>query len=204
MIAPQSVLRPPSSVVRPPSSGPLPPIVGFCGQAGAGKTTAALELVTTYDYHRISFADPIRRMLLAMGLTPADLSVNKEVPHHLLAGKTPRAAMQTLGTEWGRDRIDADLWLRLARHNAVRILDLGHLVVFDDVRFDNEARLIRALGGQVIRIIRRSQPPAAAGHASEAGIDPDLVSATLFAEDFLQLQHVIHVHFNGLAGAGPL
>ena len=33
----------------------------------------------------------------------------KEAPTPLFEGRTPRHAMQTLGTEWGRDRIGRDL-----------------------------------------------------------------------------------------------
>lgn len=175
----------------------LPPILGFCGRAGAGKSSAALQLVADFpQVHRLSFADPLRQMLLALGLSPADLSAGKETPHPLLGGKTPRMAMQTLGTEWGRGLIDPGLWLNAAKARAHRVLDDGGVPVFDDVRFDNEARMIRHLGGLVIGVVRPGQPQLAPAHASEAGISPDLVDYTIRATDIPGLRLELHRMLN--------
>ena len=56
-------------------------------------------------------------------------------------GVTPRHMMQTLGTEWGRHMIDGDIWVKaFARLNA------GMCVIVPDVRFENEAALVREHG----------------------------------------------------------
>ena len=48
-------------------------------------------------------------MLYQLGLGEAHIEgALKEVPCELLGGKTPRYAMQTLGTEWGRDTDQQD------------------------------------------------------------------------------------------------
>lgn len=62
---------------------------------------------------------------------------------------TPRLAMQTLGTEWGRRLFDG-VWV------AATLRDIGadERVVLCDVRFPNEAQGIRARGGRVIRLLR--------------------------------------------------
>lgn len=158
-------------------------LIGFCGPAGAGKTTAALALVATLpDCCRLSFADPIRAMLYSLGLGPEDLQTYKEKPHPLLGGKTPRFAMQTLGTEWARQTICDDLWLRVARQRALTALQDQATVVFDDVRFDNEAQMIRRLGGIIIKVTRPDLPQSSA-HASEAGLTPALINTTIEAID---------------------
>jgi hypothetical protein len=56
--------------------------------------------------------------------------------------------MVTLGTEWGRDNIHADLWARLW---SARIATLGREanIVTDDVRFPNEVRALRHHGGEL-------------------------------------------------------
>jgi hypothetical protein len=181
----------------------FPRLIGFCGLAGHGKTTAARHLVSLSGLYavRLSFADPIRQMLLAMGLSADDMSDPrlKETPHLLLGGKTPRQAMQSLGTDWGRRMVADDLWLNLARHRATSAMLTGNLPVFDDVRFDNEAAMIRALGGHVIRIYRPGQPLIAPVHASEAGIAPALINATLSAHDYRQLITAVDTHLNELA-----
>ena len=135
-------------------------------------------------------------MLMALGLTAEDLTVNKSVPHALLGGRTPREAMQSLGTDWGRQLIDPELWLRAARHRAVLALDAGERVAFDDVRFDNEAEMIRRLGGVVIHVERPGMPCIAPAHASEAGISPALVDATIAAADMETLGTRLLAHFN--------
>lgn len=181
-----------------PPPATLPPLIGFCGPAGAGKTTAALIASGAWEQcHRISFADPIRRMLSCLGLSADDLQRDKELPHMLLGGKTPRHAMQTLGTDWARNMIDPEIWLRVARHQALQIMELGGVPVFDDVRFDNEAEMIRLLGGEVIKVVRPSFSPATpASHVSEAGVRPGLVSTTLLADNHTQLQTLLFSHFN--------
>ena len=64
----------------------------------------------------LPFAAPLKAMFAALGIAPAprdDPRVWRETPHPLLCGRTPRQALQTLGTEWGRDCIGDDVWVRL-------------------------------------------------------------------------------------------
>lgn len=176
-------------------------VLGFCGPAGAGKTTAACTIVGQYPgWIRVSFADPLRSMLAALGLTPEDMSIRKEEPCALLGGRTPRHAMQTLGTEWGRGKIDPGLWLRAAQHRALIHLAAGHAIVFDDVRFDNEAELIHALGGRVVGLSRsHDSSPVVSAHASEHGISPELVDSRIVATDVLQLRAKVFAFVNRFA-----
>ena len=105
-----------------------PRLIGFCGAAGAGKTHAATLLARDWGYSRVRFAGPLKAMLHALGLTEADTDgAAKDQPADLLGGRTPRHAMQTLGTEWGRALISPDcgcapgsappraIWIRACR-----------------------------------------------------------------------------------------
>jgi len=131
--------------------------IGFCGLAGAGKTTAALHLVQTMGATRMRFAEPLKRMLAALGCGAEDYDgAGKNVPSALLCGQTPRHAMQTLGTEWGRELIGWDLWVN-GWKAAVERLPHETLVVVDDVRFENEAAAIRARDGLLFEILRPGQ-----------------------------------------------
>jgi len=82
-------------------------------------------------------------------------------------GVSPRRLMQTLGTEWGRQLINPDLWLILAKQ---LLLNYGPGMVIADVRFENEAAWVREQGGRVIHIERPDNVTVEA-HASEAGIE---------------------------------
>lgn len=144
----------------------LAPIVGFCGLAYSGKTTAALHLTQAFAYRRLRVAEPLKAMLAALGLSKEEIDGSlKEQPSELLGGKTPRWAMQTLGTEWGRDLIAPDLWLNAWLRKVDAELASGHLVTCDDVRFVNEAEAIRARGGIIIKVT--SPRVKGTGHISE-------------------------------------
>lgn len=146
-------------------------IIGFCGLAGAGKSTAALHLVEAAGAQRVRFAGPLKDMMRALGLTDREVDGDlKERPCDLLGGKTPREAMQTIGTEWGRDMISPDLWVGAWSRRAAPLLAEGvSLIVADDVRFLNEAAAIWALGGKVCMVRRPGAGSAvSSGHPSEA------------------------------------
>ncbi|MDX2187788.1 MAG: hypothetical protein SFV32_12705 [Opitutaceae bacterium] len=166
-----------------------PQLIAFSGPMGVGKTTAAQYLVDNYGYTRMSFADPLREMLRVLGLTDEDFSQEgKRRPHPALSGKTPREALQTLGTEWGRNHIGPDIWCEAAIRRAYHAVQLGQCVVFDDCRFDNEAQAVLRMCGVVIELERPGVARAGVQHASEVGLPPESVSFHLFAPDLSTLR----------------
>ncbi len=167
-----------------------PPIVAFAAPAHAGKSTSS-HLLLDAGYQRVSFARSLKDMLLAIGLTEQDLNdpVLKEAPHPLLGGRTPRFAMQTLGTEWGRETIWDDIWVNLTRIRVEKLVAEGHGVVFDDARFDNEALPIRQWGGVIVEVTRKgcSYNPAI---KSEAGLSRHLIDVTVPNDGTVDELHV--------------
>lgn len=142
-------------------------VVAFTGLAGSGKSTAALHLVAQ-GWQRVRFAGPLKDMMRALGLTEREIEGDrKEQPCELLGGCTPRKAMQTIGTEWGRNIIATDLWIRAWRAALDRVPS-GVNVVVDDCRFPNEGEAVRAAGGGIIQVMRPGAGAGAAGHSSEA------------------------------------
>ena len=133
-------------------------IIGLAGPKYSGKTSAALALVEQ-GFIRVSFAEPLKLMieqlLKSAGLSAEAISIamteQKEQVIPCLS-KSPRELMQTLGTEWGRQLVDADLWLNLVRNRMAS--SANDYWVFDNVRFENEADFIRELGGLIIHIDR--------------------------------------------------
>ena len=88
-------------------------LIGITGPAQCGKDTVADYLIERLGYAKASFADPLKKMLEAgLGLNAAQLyGPDKEAiaPRY---GCSPRHIMQTLGTEWGRERVHPDIWVR--------------------------------------------------------------------------------------------
>lgn len=134
-------------------------IVGLTGLAGSGKDTLASFLVPPQA--RIAFAEPLKHFVgEVFGATHRQLYGPSEAREEPLLGftrpdgspLTVRFALQTLGTEWGRN-CDPEVW---AKAGILKAQSLGlSFIVITDVRFVNEAKLIRAVGGEVWRIRRR-------------------------------------------------
>jgi dephospho-CoA kinase len=152
-------------------------IIGLTGVARSGKDSVAAVIQGRLGWHRESFARPIREFVAGLlGLTLEELEIHKEKPMLSLSGVTPRQMMQTLGTEWGRS-IHPHLWIRALFHRLERngLLLGAQGVVITDCRFDNEARAIHNAGGEVWLVQRPGAGSAFSAHASERGVDLDLV-----------------------------
>jgi len=156
-----------------------PKLVGLLGRKGSGKDTAALALLSQ-GYQNVKFAgalkDMLRTLLTYQGLeshivermVEGDL---KEVPTPFLGEQEPRFAMQTLGTEWGRNLIAPDLWVGTAIRRAG-----DRDTVITDVRFPNEMAAVVAAGGVCFGITADWIKPVRGEHESEALID-DLIAS---------------------------
>lgn len=153
-------------------------IIGFTGKMGVGKSTAIseIDLVASCPVKLVKFAQPLYDIqefayerISSVLARPEDF-------------KKDRKLLQWLGTEWGRG-LREDLWVQIWTTRAL-YLSSKNVVVCDDVRFDNEAETIKALGGVVVHILgpSRGADIGIASHKSEAGISPSLVDYVLTNE----------------------
>lgn len=130
-------------------------LIGLTGYAGSGKSAVASALEKRFGFNRVRFATPLKNMLRALGLTYHELEGDgKQEPCDLLCGKTPRHAMLTLGTEWGRDLIGGDLWVRAWKKEIESYGDLNVKIVAEDVRYHNELAAVESLGGVIWQVSR--------------------------------------------------
>ena len=143
------------------------PLIGLAGRARVGKDTAAGIIAALTRGYTYSFATPVRAMLAPLGI---DLNLpywearkDEFIP---ALGVSPRRLMQTLGTEWGRDTINPDIWLVMAQR---RLHASGPGMVVSDIRFENEAAWVRKFGGCVLHITRKDAL-AVEAHSSETPV----------------------------------
>ena len=154
----------------------LPRLIGIVGKARSGKTTVAEYLRDKYDYTIISCADPLKQLCVealknnpppridAIVLTPG--AWHTSVYTH----RTPftRWLLQFVGTDIGR-ALDQNIWVDKLRE-VISQQVLTHAVVVPDVRFQNEASCILAMGGNIWRTLRTDNGEVVehgADHASE-------------------------------------
>lgn len=150
---------------------PAAKIIGVAGPAGAGKSLVASMVPGALV---MQFADPLYSMLSALLGMPEHVLRHPSVKGRTVEwlGQSPRALLQTLGTEWGRETVALDLWVRIGMERAERAIAAGvSTVVFADVRFENEAAEIRRRGGAIWHVDRPGIDRDS--HVSEAGIKFD-------------------------------
>lgn len=150
-----------------------PLLIGLAGPARSGKSTAADHLVRNHLLEHYAFADPLRSGLMEIfNLDPDDFEGERKEQPLAWLGRSPRELMQSMGTEWARQLVHPDVWVKIAEQNLNYLQNsLSSVVGFvvSDVRFENEAEFIRQRGGTIIHI-ERPDVPAVNPHSSEAGV----------------------------------
>lgn len=143
----------------------MPKLIALAGNKGSGKTTLAAYLTVERGFLRRPFAGPLKAMVTTLlrhqSIDPGEIErmINgdlKELPTSALGGRSPRYAMQTLGTEW-RDIMSTTLWVDIWR-NATDTIREVHNIVIDDLRFPHEAEAIWKLGGKIVLVDRPYTP----------------------------------------------
>lgn len=149
-----------------------PSVIGLYSPAPRSGKTLASSFLMLNDYQVVSFAGTLKAMIKAMledcGYNIDEIASYMENKNLLIdeLSTTPRHLMQTLGTEWGRKCIADDLWIQIWRLKTCRY----PMVVADDVRFPNEAQVIKEMGGEIWRIERPGNVNQE-DHASEGALD---------------------------------
>jgi hypothetical protein len=137
-------------------------LIGIAGVAGSGKDEVAKRISSKFEMtDRIAFADPLKdEVCKAMGIKREYLEQHK---------KHFRLILQGWGTDYRRKMFGEDYWTRKWLQ---RIKESPAMVVVTpDVRFFNEAQLIRALGGYVFKVVRPNNPASTPTHQSESDLD---------------------------------
>tara|TARA_R110000822_G_scaffold133553_2_gene271006 strand:+ start:1253 stop:1792 length:540 start_codon:yes stop_codon:yes gene_type:complete len=153
-------------------------LIGLTGKARSGKDTTGDYLSKTYGHKAFAMAKPIKEACrVIFGWDDRHLHGDLKEVVDPIYGVTPREAMQKLGTEYGRDMINTDIWAIRTRQE----IKNNDLMVLTDLRYDNEAELILSMGGIVINVDRDSRDiiSGVKGHKSEVNINANLITETV-------------------------
>ena len=176
-------------------------IIGLVGRAGAGKDTVASILAESQGHIRIAFADALRQEIahsFKIDMRVMDDRYEKErispyiriarcddqkfiermqeLGHDIYKFRSPREILRWWGTEYRRQICAESYWLDRMEDTIDSLMRTGtRKIVITDVRFINEAELVKAHYGQIWRIRRSSADLINPDHISES--EQDLIEA---------------------------
>lgn len=119
--------------------------VGLVGIAGSGKDTAAKGLVQL-GWRRVAFADKLKSFCIMLGWDG-------------IKDRSGRTLLQEIGC--AARNYNPHIWV----YHVLKTLKKDEPCVFTDVRFQNEAALIKERGGILVRIVKPDL--ISDGHLSE-------------------------------------
>lgn len=164
----------------------LPPVLGLYSPVpGCGKSTLANSLafyskaqgtsVVPFALHLKAAC--VRFLMVVANCSERDakrfIYEDKAEPIPGLDGVTGRIVMQRIGKA-GRE-MHPDLWVNRWRQTVAAKLALGHAVIADDVRAENEAQAVVDLGGEMWKLRRleaeRNADPLVIADVSEGALE---------------------------------
>lgn len=134
-------------------------LICLVGRRRSGKDTFAQYFVDTLGYRAMALAEiPKRETSKVYGLPTSLLwwEDNKDRAHHADPTKTYRDLLIEYAN--ARRAVDPDVWVNLLLEEIKPRLARGENVIVTDVRFPNEAELLHAAGGILIKIERPIVP----------------------------------------------
>ena len=163
-------------------------IIGLVGKKESGKTTLA-QMINKWipknaNCYFLQFAGILKTMILK-----AKICDEEELYFHKTA--FPREMMQKIGTNIIREQIDKNFFCKKMIKELLELAKRDHpfcentVVIIDDIRFENEAALIKDVGGVLFRIVRPNwgDPDE---HRSETEMDKIATSVTIFNDSGLE------------------
>ena len=144
-------------------------IIGICGFINSGKGTVGDLLIQNYHFKKISFADRLKDTVSVLFDLPRDLLEGdtsesrawREKPIEFWSNElekeiSPRLILQLVGTECMRDGFYSDIWVLIVKQ--IILKNPQQNWVIPDVRFFNEQKMIKSLGGEIWQIRRGPLP----------------------------------------------
>lgn len=134
-------------------------IVGFGHRIGRGKDTSADFALAYlkkkgYPCRKDAFAYSLKEGIgrLVFGFDDEQLYGKRKEVKDEFWGFTPRWALQQAGTEAMRNNLNYDIWAKTVARRALK--DPESFIIISDVRFLNETKIVKELGGYLVKCNR--------------------------------------------------
>jgi len=163
-------------------------IIAFGHKKRTGKDSAGQYLERKYGFVRLAFADALKEGAMAIfGLSHVQCYGPTEIKEAVDPrwDMSPRGILQAMG-EGMRQAIYPDVWVRIVQERM--LADRTKNYVITDLRYPNEAQMVRKLGGMLVRIDRPGIPQD--NHISETAMDDFEYDDTIYntgSDNFRQL-----------------
>jgi hypothetical protein len=153
-------------------------IIGITGKKFNGKDTISDYIVCKYKFTKIAYAEPLKEVCRNLfNFTDEQLYGNKKEELDPFWNITPRQAFQYIGTDMIRNNMEGlvkgvnnNFWVKCLEKRILDLISRGVTnIIVSDIRFENEAALIKKFNGYVIKVIRNISNND--NHSSEVEID---------------------------------
>jgi len=154
-------------------------IIGLHGHIGSGKDTIADYLVSHYNFRKISFAEPLKRIVSIItgwsfeylnGQTE-EYRVLRETVVHPIFKKTGRQLLQEIGTDVFRNHFDENIWINIMENSLQTIISQSQSppqnIVVTDCRFENEVEVLKKFKNNYFIMVHRPPFDEPNRHVSE-------------------------------------
>lgn len=156
-------------------------IIALTGSKTVGKTTIAKAAQAwAINSKIVSFATPIKEMLWQMGVSYEALNGKEKESIIDPLGKSARELMQSLGTEWGRQTVNENIWVFAMQKQVERMSE--DIIIIDDLRFPNEANWVLVNDGIIIEL-KREGVECNDQHSSEQPLPKQFITQSIDTTD---------------------
>jgi len=144
------------------TSKELPLIFGISGVARCGKDTLAKYLENkfnknTYPVAKVSFASAVKKDLDDFLKEKLNISAFTEKNNEK---EIIRPLLVSYATDVCRNKIDKNFWIKKIESRVKSCMENKIIVLIPDVRYENEVKWIKKMGGYVIHVKKIKNPPA--------------------------------------------
>lgn len=186
-------------------------IIGMSGLAGSGKNSVANIIKKNYDnWVDISFAKPMKDAVACMFGLPRELLEGdtkdsrewREQKCEYWSEKfnyeiTPRRILQMFGTELVRNNLNQNFWVDRLEFEIKNLTKEGKNVIITDVRFPNEANMIKNIGGEIWQVFCGEIPQWFADYRDK-NIEPQGIHESEWKWAKVKPDVIIHPEVRGL------